>query len=202
MGRKSLLLIMRKNAPKRVVAARIMIKIFMRVWLVALVLALAGLVVAADTARLSPPLQIQRLHGPSITLAQYRGKVVGLAFILTTCSHCQDLTRVLNRLAPVYAPRGVRFIECAFNGDAQATMQEFLDRFQPPFPVGWTTDAAVRSYLRIPIVDPHPLYAPYMVFLDRRGVIRAEAQGDFFRNAEENVRAELDKLLKPNEVRR
>ena len=157
----------------------------------------AALLAAADAVRPSPPLEINRLNQPPLALAQYHGKVVGLAFVLTTCPHCQDLTRVLNKLAPLYAPRGVQFLECAFNGDAQATMNDFLERFQPPFPVGWATDAAVRSYLRMPIVDPHPLYAPYMVFLDRRGVIRAEAQGDFFRHAEENLRAQLEKLLKP-----
>lgn len=168
----------------------------------AMVVTIGGLGIGADAGRPSPPLAINRLTGPPLTVAKYRGKVVGIAFILTTCSHCQDLTRTLSKLAPEYAPRGVQFVECAFNGDAQATMKEFLERFQPPFPVGWTTDAVVRAYLRIPIVDPHPLYAPYMVFLDRRGVIRAEAQGDFFRNAEQNLRAELEKLLKPISGRR
>jgi len=151
---------------------------------------------AAQSPRTAPPLEMNRLGAPSIRLAQYRGKVVGLAFILTTCSHCQDLTRVLNKLAPAYAPRGVQFLECAYNGDGQATMKEFLDRFQPPFPVGWTTDAVVRAWLGIAITDPHPLYAPHMVFLDRRGTIRAEGEGDFFHNSEENIRAQVDKLLK------
>jgi len=41
----------------------------------------------------------------------------------------------------------------------------FLDRFKPPFPVGWTSDAAVRAYLQIPVIDQRPFYAPRMVFL-------------------------------------
>jgi hypothetical protein len=120
---------------------------------------------------------------------------VALSFSLTTCSHCQDPTRLLNKLAPVYITRGVQFLECAYNGDAQATMREFLDHFQPPFPVGWITDSGVRSYLGT-IADPRPLYAPHTVFLDRRGTIRAEGEGDFFRKSEENIRAELERLLK------
>lgn len=154
---------------------------------------------AADPPRPSPPLSFERLSGPPVTLAQYRGKVVALTFILTTCPHCQDLTKILDRLAPEYAPRGVQFLECAFNLDAQATMKEFLDRFKPPFPVGWTSDAAVRGYLQIPIIDQRPFYAPHMVFLDRRGMIRDDIPGEsgFFANPEPNIRAELEKLLAP-----
>jgi hypothetical protein len=39
---------------------------------------------------------------------------------------------------------------------------------------------------------------PHMVFIDRRGVIRAEYPGEdpFFKDAAKNVRAELDRLLK------
>ena len=75
-------------------------------------------------------------------------------------------------------------------------MREFLDHFQPPFPVGWTTDSGVRSYLGITIADPRPHYAPHMVFPIGGVQARAEGEGDFFRKSEENIRAELERLLK------
>ena len=153
---------------------------------------------AADQAPVqSPPLSIERLNAPPVTLAQYRGKVVALAFILTSCSHCQDLTKILNRLAPEYAPRGVQFLECAINGDAPTAMKDFVSRFAPQFPVGWNSEAVVRAYVHLPI--PRPLYAPHMVFLDRNGAIRMDAPGDngaFYGNVEASIRAELDQLLK------
>ena len=57
-------------------------------------------------------------------------------------------------------------------------MKEFLERFQPPFPVGWTIEAAVREYLQLPVIDRRPFYVPHMVFLDRRGTIRTDVPGE------------------------
>jgi thiol-disulfide isomerase/thioredoxin len=167
--------------------------------LVAILIAAASVTAqAADTARPSPPFSILRTGAPSIRLSQYRGKVVALAFISTTCSHCQQLTTELNLIAPDYASRGVQFLECAFNDDAIATMPGFLERFAPPFPVGYSASAAVMAYLQHLVLDPRPLFVPHMVFLDRRGVIRADYPGGdaFFTNANANIRAQLEKMLK------
>ena len=162
------------------------------------ILAIAAIASAADTARPSPDFTIERPGAPSLELTQYRGKVVALAFIYTTCSHCQQLTVELNQIAPDYAGRGVQFLECAFNEDAVPSMPEFLKRFSPAFPVGYSTMVAVRSYLQYSSVDRRPLYVPHLVFLDRAGVIRADYPGEdtFFQNANANIRAQLDKMLK------
>ena len=154
---------------------------------------------AADSPRPSPPLEIERLNAPAVQLSQYRGKVVALAFIFTTCSHCQDLTRTLGPLSREYALRGVQVLECAFNDDAKQTMAQFLQQLQPAFPVGWTSRAAAMAYLQRTILDTRPLYVPHMVFLDRSGIVRAEYPGesDFMKDPATNVRAELEKLLKP-----
>src|SRR4051812_39301547 len=103
---------------------------------------------ATDIPRPSPPLTILRDGAPPIQLSQFRGKIVALAFIQTSCSHCQNFTTILNVLAKDYAPRGVQFLECAFNDDAKATMPEFLKRFAPAYPVGYTSNAAVMTYLQ------------------------------------------------------
>jgi peroxiredoxin len=170
----------------------------MRTLRVFLILACSWNAVAAESARPSPPFTILRTAGPGLHLRQYRGKVVALAFIQTTCPHCQQLTTELNQISHDYAPRGVQVLECAFNDDAAASMPEFLKRFQPVFPVGFSTQAAVMSYLQYTVFDPRPVYVPHMVFLDRTGIIRADYPGEseFFRNAAPNIRAQLDKLLK------
>jgi thiol-disulfide isomerase/thioredoxin len=158
---------------------------------------LCAAVALAEPSRPSPPFTILRVNAPSLRVSQYRGKVVALAFIQTTCSHCQQLTTELNLISRDYAARGVRVLECAFNDDAVAAMPDFLQRFTPPFPVGYSTVAAVMSYLQYTIIDPRPLLVPQMVFIDRAGVIRAQYPGesDFFRNAGPNVRAQLDRML-------
>ena len=153
---------------------------------------------AADPPRPSPPLAIERVGAPTVDVSQYRGKVVALAFISTTCPHCQDLTRLLGPLSREYALRGVQVLECAFNDEARQSMAEFVQQFQPPFPVGWASRAAVMGYLQRSILDTRPMYVPHMVVLDRRGIIRADypGEGDFFKDPATNIRAELEKLLK------
>ena len=155
--------------------------------------------IAADAPRPSPPLTIERLDASKVEINQYRGKVVALVFISTTCSHCQDLTRLLVPLSREYALRGVQVLECAFNDEAKETMAGFLQQFQPPFTVGWTNRGAAMAYLQRSILDTRPLYVPHMVFLDRRGIIQADYPGesDFMKDPGTNIRAELEKLLKP-----
>ena len=152
---------------------------------------------AAESARPSPAYNMQRVDATAISLSQYRGKVVVLAFIHTTCSHCQQLTTDMIPLAKEYAPRGVQFLECAFNDDAMAALPEFLQRFSPPFPVGYGSTASVLAYLQRTLTDPRPMYVPQIVFLDRAGVIRGEFSADepFFVDAPASIRTQLEKML-------
>jgi thiol-disulfide isomerase/thioredoxin len=163
------------------------------------VLACAALLSAAEPAlpRRSPPFSILLADGAKpLTLAGYRGKVVALIFISTTCPHCQALTKELVPMAKEYAPRGVQFLECAVNPDAKDSVKGFVREFQPPFPVGYNTQDAVNAYLRRSILLT--FYVPHVVFLDRSGMIVADFEGesDFIKNPATNTRVELDKLLK------
>lgn len=164
----------------------------------ALALALALAAWGGEAPRPSPPFTILRKGAPNIELRQYRGKVVALAFIHTTCPHCQRLTLSLNALAPEFSGKPVQFLECAFNDDAQATLPDFLALFKPPYPVGWSYQGPVRAYLQIGLLDGH-FMVPHMVFLDPGGVIRLEAraQDGFFRDTDASIRAELNLLLAP-----
>lgn len=147
--------------------------------------------------RKSPPFSILRPGRAALPLESFRGKVVLLAFISTTCPHCQDLTRELGPLSKEYAARGVQFLECAFDDGAQTTVPGFIQQFQPPFPVGYSGRDAVAIYLQRSLVDATPLWVPHLVFVDRTGVIRADIPGDspFMSNALVNAKAELETLL-------
>jgi thiol-disulfide isomerase/thioredoxin len=157
--------------------------------------------IAADSVRPSPPFTFKRVGTPPpapITLSQYRGKIVALAFIHTTCTHCQHLTQVLIPIAHDYAPRGVQVLACAFNDGAEQLLPEFLNQFRPTFPVGWSNNTLVSAYLQYSEANPLG-FVPHMVFLDRRGIIRADIPGEdtFFNDPDTNIRKQLDKMLKP-----
>lgn len=153
---------------------------------------------AAEVGKPSPPLTIQRVGSPPIQLTQYRGKVVLLVFILTTCPHCQQLTRDLAPIAHDYEARGVQIVECAFNQGAEQAIPGFVQALQPAFPVGWADNATVMSYVGRSLMETTPFYVPHTVFLDRRGVVQGEYAGesDFMKTPDASIRAELEKLLK------
>lgn len=153
---------------------------------------------ADDPARPSPPFTILRAGAPPIQLSQYHGKIVALVLINTGCQHCQLLTKTLAPIARDYTPKGVQFVECAFNPGADQLVAQFILQFQPAFPVGWSNDPAVRAFLGYSAMDTRLSYVPHMVFLDAKGMIRSDypAESPLFKNTETNIRAELDELLK------
>jgi cytochrome oxidase Cu insertion factor (SCO1/SenC/PrrC family) len=154
---------------------------------------------AADAPRVAPPLDILRPGTTPLKLSQYHGKVVVLALIFTSCSHCQEFTGLLNKVAPEYTARGAQFLECACNDDAPTSLAEFVARFHPGFPIGYNTQAAINTFLRRSVMETKPLYVPRLLVIDPSGNIQAEYPGDdaFFHNPEPALRAQLDKMLKP-----
>jgi len=169
----------------------------MRLFLLSTVcVALASTAVAMDLGKPSPPLSIQQLNGSPLQLAQYKGKVVALALIDTQCPHCQNLTKLLNGITNKYTAKGVQFVACAFNDGAQQLLPQFIQQFQPNFPVGFCSREAVLNYLSYPVLQP--LYVPHMVFLDRRGIVRGDYLGEseFMSHPDVKIPAELDELLK------
>ena len=92
---------------------------------------------AATIPRKAPPFAIQMNDGKQVQLGTYKGKVVVLAFILTTCPHCQAVTRVLNKLQPEYAPRGLQVLESAIDYH-RVTLDEDYEKVLTRFLVGRT----------------------------------------------------------------
>src|ERR1035437_4225349 len=93
---------------------------------------------AAETPRPSPELSMQRPGNATFQLSQFRGKVVALAFINTTCSHCQDLTRLLMVIQKDYAARHVLVVACAIDEEVATVFSMYLQVFKPNFVAGYT----------------------------------------------------------------
>src|ERR1700678_2635159 len=123
----------------------------MRKCFLAVVCLMAMAAVAAVVPRKAADLQIQINGSKPIELSQYRGRPVVLAFILTTCSHCQFTTGLLVKLQTEFVSKGLQVIECAVNDGAAADVPGFIKRFQTNFPVGYTSDqVGVLSFLQHP----------------------------------------------------
>jgi peroxiredoxin len=151
---------------------------------------------AMDIGKPSPALTIPQLSGPPLQVSQYKGKVVAIAFIDTNCPHCQNLTKLLNVISKEFAGKPVQILGCAFNDGAQGVLSQFIQTYQPNFPVGYCSRDVVLNYLQFPVLKP--LYVPHMVFLDKRGIVRGDFVGEseFMTRPDVNVRNEIDQLLK------
>jgi len=150
---------------------------------------------AASIPRPAPEFVIRNSTGEAL-LSQLRGKVVLLALIHTTCPHCQQSMGVLNQLQREYGPRGFQAVASAFNEMAAQLLPEFITRFRPAFPVGFTSRETVNEYLKLPTDVPFKI--PVYVFIDKKGMIRAlhVAGEPFFQDDPKNTRSLIESLLK------
>ncbi len=150
----------------------------------------------APPPRPTPDFAIHLTPSGQISPAQFKGKVVVLAFILTTCPHCQHSVGLLSGLQTEYGPRGLVVMAAAFNEMANMLVPDFNKQFRPTFPVGWAMRDDVLVYLQHSAMTQ--MYVPIMVFIDKKGMIRYQHLGDdpFFTNQEKNVRDTIEELLK------
>lgn len=145
------------------------------------------------------------VHLPDHTdklLTSYRGKVVLMAFMYTTCPHCQRTAGILSHIQTEYAAKGVQVLGVTFDQTAQRDVAQFDKLYATGFPCGYASMDQVKKFLHV----GDDFYVPMMAFIDRTGTIRLQivSHGDPNDDAdkflgeqqETNVRQELDKLLK------
>jgi peroxiredoxin len=152
---------------------------------------------AANIPRPAPDFAINLDNGKQAMLASYKGKVVALAFILTTCPDCQRTIRILIEDQNEFGPRGFQVLASAIEQAAGANVAGFVRQFHPPFPVGYNQQRAALDFMQHPpMVGP---VMPLLVFVDREGVIRAQYEGyEPFLAAdqvEKNLRAKILEML-------
>jgi cytochrome oxidase Cu insertion factor (SCO1/SenC/PrrC family) len=180
----------------------------MKIFAASLVLAITGMALigtlgAATTPDQNPPLPrkapefvFNMQDGKQLLLSSYRGKVVAVVFMFTTCPHCQALCPTLINIQKDYAAKGVQFVADVIDDGAKDGLAQFNQLYaRGAFPVGWSKHESALEFL----VHPNALfYVPMMAFVDRKGYIQSQYIGDntaFFGDAEKSIRAELDKIL-------
>ncbi len=151
---------------------------------------------AQQVPRRAGEFAISAADGKQILLSEYSGKVVLLAFMFTTCPHCQHTTQILNGIQREYADRGLQIVGSFFNDNAAQLIPGFVAQFQPAFPVGYANRDQVNEYLQH--APGKPTYVPELIFIDRNRQVRAQYTGndDFFKDQEKNIRALVESLLK------
>jgi len=155
----------------------------------------------SPAARPAGEFVIHLAGGPDKLLTSYRGKVVVIAFMYTTCPHCQHTAGVLAKIQTEYAEKGVQVLGVTFDGGAQQGVANFIKITGANFPCGYSTAEQVTKFLHV----DGDYYVPMLAFLDRAGNIRRQVVSDgnpngegdkFLMDQEKTIRAEIDKELK------
>ncbi len=110
-------------------------------------------------------------------LSQYRGKVVALEFILTTCPHCQAASKVMTKFQEEYGSRGLQVLDLAINAldegrtpaEADGMASAFQRNFQVGFPVGWIPRDQMMAFMGFSMAER--MVVPQLVLIDRKGYI-------------------------------
>ncbi|MBV9266543.1 MAG: TlpA family protein disulfide reductase [Acidobacteriaceae bacterium] len=171
--------------------------------LVAVAFALVAAAQEATLPRKAPELAFTIPGQGQKLLSQYRGKVVALEFILTTCPHCQAASRLMSRLQLEFGPRGFQSLDVAINAldenrtaqQADQLVQNFTTQYQVQFPVGYTTRDQMLSFMGFSIMDR--FVVPQLVLIDRAGMIHYQTPplGDQNAMTENVIRQRIQELL-------
>ena len=171
-----------------------------------IIVALAGVAFAASALlaqtpslpRKAPELAINVPGtGPKL-LSQYRGHVVALEFIETTCPHCQAASKVMSRIQNEFKSRGVQVLDAAINPNAGLLVGNFAKEFQTTFPVGWVTFNQFLSFMGFTMADR--VVVPQLVLIDRQEMIRYQTPpgGDANSMQESTIKQRIEELLAIN----
>ena len=157
---------------------------------IGLVLVSSLLAEDTNTVRKAPELAFTVPGQGQKLLSQYRGKVVALEFIWTSCPHCQAWTKIMNKFQQELGPRGFQAIDVAVNDNADLLVENFTKEFQTAFPVGWTLKDQMISFMGFTSAY---YVVPQMALIDRKGVIHYQTP--------ERENDDWDKLMKEDVVK-
>lgn len=160
---------------------------------------------APPVPRPATPLEISDPSGSHYQLSTYKGKVVVVQFLFTTCPHCQAFSAMLSKLQTEYGPRGFQAFGLAFNEEANAsTIRAYQSQNHVNFPIGVAAAAptprdTVLNFMQFSAIMR--LVVPQIALIDRKGMIVEQTEQDPQTLAplqdEPHLRASIEKALGP-----
>lgn len=152
---------------------------------------------APPVPRQAKELEIDQPNGKHSLLTSYRGKVVVVQFLFTTCPHCQAYSQLLTKLQNEYGPRGFQALGGAFNEADNNMVINYVNQYKVGFPVGVMVRDTVMNFMGFSLMDR--LVVPQIALIDRKGMIREQSESNPTTapplQNEAHLRAAIEKLL-------
>jgi peroxiredoxin len=142
----------------------------MRTLLLSLLVA-CGLFGAGELSnRRAPGFSLMDLRSVQHDPQDYRGKVVIVEFMQTTCPHCQKFTGILEQAKAKYKDQLV-VMSIVTNPDSGQTMQKYIADYKLTTPILWDSGQVMASYMKLNPSNPSMSF-PHVFVIDRNGMIR------------------------------
>jgi len=140
----------------------------------------------------APNFSLEALDGQTISLAQYKGKVVVLG-LFHICEPCMIQGTELQKVHEALQGKNVQVLGVNSAGNSKDKVKEFLKEF--PLKVTY-------PYMVDPKKETDKLYGggrfiPNVYIIDQQGIIRWQRVGTMEIGAAEAIKAEVEKLLTP-----
>ena len=163
-----------------------------------LFLASAAMLLASGelSNRRAPGFSLPDLHLEQRDLADYRGKIVVLDVMQTTCPHCARLADILEKVHGKYGDKLV-VLSIVNPPDNQASVARFVAEHSVSTPVLFDCGQVAVSYLKATPQNPK-VNVPHLFLIDAQGTIRNDfGYGFDTKNIFEGdgLDAEIDRLL-------
>ncbi len=118
----------------------------------------------------APALNLDLLDGGKLDLASHKGKdVVLIDFWATWCGPCRSTMPVLNQTAKDYADKGVK-VYAINSGETPEQIKPFMEKMALSLPVALDPSKEAGKAYGVSGI-------PFMVMIDKEGVVRAVHQG-------------------------
>jgi peroxiredoxin len=129
-------------------------------------------------------------------IQDFRGKVVLLDIMQTTCPHCQTLAATLEKVRAKYGDR-VQILSIVTLPDSPAKIAQFVATYGVKTPILLDQGQVIMSYMKVTPQNPSVEF-PHLFLIDAKGMIRndwaaSEATAKIF--AGDGLFAEIDQLL-------
>jgi peroxiredoxin len=128
----------------------------------------AGALFAADVNRRAPGFSIVDSKGEEHDLADYRGKLVLLFFMQTTCPHCANFAELLQQTQEKYGSR-IAVVAVAIYPDDPGKVKDFVAGHRITYPVLLDIGQVAYSYVLTKTLD-----FPHLYMIDASGIIRRD----------------------------
>jgi len=119
---------------------------------------------------ISPNFELPSLHGSTVKLSDYRGRVVFINFWATWCATCEVEMPSMQKLYDRFKGRGFEMLTISVDKDPEK-IQPFLDKYGLNFPVLLDPEENVAKKLY------KTTGVPETFIVDQNGIIRHKAVG-------------------------